>query len=46
MSFDFILKSSEFTKDEKSLFLCGNAQKFYGFQTLPQPQIIKNMLED
>ena len=46
MSFDFILKSSEFTKDEKHLFLCGNAQKFYGFQTLPQPQIIKNMLED
>ena len=45
MSYDFILKSSEFTEDEKAAFLGGNAQAFYGFRDLPELPYIKNMSE-
>lgn len=42
MSYDFVLKSSELTEEEKALFLGENARRFYGFGTLPY---IKNMSE-
>ena len=45
MSYDFILKSSELTEDEKAAFLGGNAQAFYGFRDLPELPYIKNMSE-
>ena len=45
MSYDFIEKSSELTADEKRLFLGENAQRFYGFQHLPDLPYIKNMSE-
>ena len=45
MSYDFILKSSELTEDEKAAFLGGNAQAFYGFRNLPELPYIKNMSE-
>ncbi|MCH5198840.1 MAG: amidohydrolase [Oscillospiraceae bacterium] len=46
MSFDFILKSAEFSEEEKELFLFENAQKFYAFSNLDECGNIKNMLED
>ena len=45
MSYDFVVKSKELTEDEKSLFLGQNAQRFYGFQNLPDLPYIKNMSE-
>ena len=45
MSYDFVLKSSELTEEEKSLFLGENARRFYGFGTLPELPYIKNMSE-
>ena len=45
MSYDFIIKSSELTEEEKSLFLGQNAQRFYGFKNLPELPYIKNMSE-
>ena len=45
MSYDFILKSSLLTDDEKAMFLGGNAERFYGFGPLPDLPYIKNMSE-
>ena len=45
MSYDFILKSNVFSKEEKELFLGKNAQKFYGFRNLIDLPYIKNMSE-
>ena len=45
MSYDFITKSQELTTKEKAMFLGGNAQRFYGFQNLPELPYIKNMSE-
>ena len=45
MSYDFVLKSSELTEEEKALFLGENARRFYGFGTLPELPYIKNMSE-
>ncbi len=45
MSYDFIIKSSELTEEEKSLFLGQNARQFYGFKNLPELPYIKNMSE-
>ena len=45
MSYDFVSKSAELTEEEKSLFLGRNAQRFYGFQHLPDLPYIKNMSE-
>ena len=44
MSFDFIVKSSELTDEEKRLFLFENARHFYGFDNLPKLPVIPNML--
>ena len=44
MSFDFIIKSSELTDEEKRLFLFENARCFYGFDNLPKLPVIPNML--
>ena len=45
MSYDFVSKSSELTEEEKTLFLGGNAMRFYGFSNLPDLPYIKNMSE-
>ncbi len=45
MSYDFVSKSHELTADEKALFLGANAQRFYGFENLPELPYIKNMSE-
>ena len=45
MSYDFVLKSTELTDDEKRLFLGENARRFYGFAALPDLPYIKNMSE-
>lgn len=45
MSYDFITKSSDFTEQEKCLFLGENARKFYGFGSFPEIPYIKNMSE-
>lgn len=45
MSYDFILKSSELTHEEKALFLGRNAERFYSFQHLVELPYIKNMSE-
>lgn len=45
MSYDFILKSSLLTSDEKEMFLYKNAQHFYGFGSLEELPYIKNMSE-
>lgn len=45
MSYDFVLKSSELTDEEKVLFLGENARTFYGFGALPELPYIKNMSE-
>lgn len=45
MSHDFVAKSPELTDAEKSAFLGANAQRFYGFEDLPQLPYIKNMSE-
>lgn len=45
MSYDFVLKSSELTHEEKALFLGRNAERFYSFQHLVELPYIKNMSE-
>ena len=45
MSYDFIEKSTALTADQKHLFLGANAQRFYGFENLPELPYIKNMSE-
>ena len=45
MSFDFVTKSQELTEDEKRLFLCDNAKRFFGFEGLVELPYIKNMSE-
>lgn len=45
MSYDFVIKSNDFTDDEKAAFLGGNAVKLYGFKNLPELPYIKNMSE-
>ena len=45
MSYDFVEKSAELTDENKRLFLGENAQRFYGFENLPELPYIKNMSE-
>ena len=45
MSFDFILKSPDFTEESKELFLGLNAARFYGIDTEIDLPYIKNMSE-
>lgn len=45
MSYDFIVKSNELSREEKALFLGENARAFYGFKDLPVLPYIKNMSE-
>ena len=45
MSKDFIEKSDALTQEEKWLLLGENARKFYGFDTLPVPAKVINMVE-
>ena len=45
MSYDFILKTTEMTQEEKALFLGKNAERFYGFKNLISLPYIKNMSE-
>lgn len=45
MSYDFILKTNDLTDREKRLFLGKNAEKFYGFNNLPDLPYVKNMSE-
>lgn len=45
MSYDFITKSAELTKEDKARFLGKNAERFYGFKNLPELPYIKNMSE-
>lgn len=45
MSYDFVMKSTMLTEEEKRLFLGLNAKKFYGFENLPELPYIKNMSE-
>ncbi len=45
MSYDFILKTNDLTDREKRLFLGENAEKFYGFNNLPDLPYVKNMSE-
>ena len=44
MSYDFVVKSGELTDSEKERFLCGNAKRFYGFDSLVPCPEIPNML--
>ena len=45
MSYDFVLKTTELSEEEKRMFLGENARSFYGFGTLPELPYIKNMSE-
>ena len=45
MSYDFVVKSSELTEEDKRLFLGENARNFYRFTDLPVLPYIKNMTE-
>jgi len=45
MSYDFIIKTTELTEEEKILFLGENARKFYRFNDLIELPYIKNMSE-
>ncbi len=45
MSYDFVTKSEELTDEQKSLFLCDNAKRFFGFRDLVELPYIKNMSE-
>ena len=45
MSYDFIIKSSELSAEQKAAFLGKNARHFYGFGNLPELPYIKNMSE-
>ena len=44
MSFDFILKSTALTEEEKEKFLFANARAFYGFDNLPEVTPVPDML--
>ena len=44
-SYDFVVKSSELTEEDKRLFLGENARNFYRFTDLPVLPYIKNMSE-
>ncbi len=44
MSFDFVIKSSELTEEQKEKFLFENAKNFYGFDNLKPLEEIPNML--
>ena len=44
MSYDFILKSMEISEGNMNKFLFENARDFYGFDKLPELDIIPNML--
>ena len=46
MSFDFIEKTTEISRENKKLFLGENAEKFYCFDNLTTPEKIRNMVED
>ena len=45
MSYDFVTKSPELTDEEKRMFLCDNAKRFFGFGELKELPYIKNMSE-
>ncbi len=45
MSYDFILKSTALSEDDKWAVLGGNARRFYGFKELVSLPYIKNMSE-
>ena len=45
MSYDFLVKSSELSEDEKRQLLGLNAQRLYGFEDLKPLPYIKNMSE-
>lgn len=45
MSYDFIVKSDQFTEEEKYMFLRSNAQNFYKFGNFKPLPYIKNMSE-
>lgn len=45
MSYDFIIKSTELSEQDKALFLGKNAMHFYDFKNLPELPYIKNMSE-
>lgn len=45
MSYDFVLKTTELSDEEKRMFLGESARSFYGFGTLPELPYIKNMSE-
>ncbi len=45
MSYDFVLKSTLLTDEEKAIFLGKNAAKFYGFNNLVELPYVKNMSE-
>lgn len=45
MSLDFIEKTTEISEENKKLILGENAHLFYGFDSLPTPEKIKNMVE-
>ena len=45
MSYDFVLKSTLLTQEEKTLFLGGNARSFYRFDDPVKLPYIKNMSE-
>ena len=45
MSYDFVTKSQELTKEQKRLFLSENAKQFFGFDELVELPYIKNMSE-
>lgn len=45
MSYDFIMKSDEFSETEKQMFLGENARRFYGLGELPVLPYVKNMSE-
>ena len=46
MSLDFIQKTNEISEENKKLILGENARNFYGFADIPNPQNVKNMVED
>ena len=46
MSLDFIEKTTEISEENKKLILGENARSFYGFSDIPDPQKVKNMVED
>ena len=46
MSLDFIEKTTKISEENKKLILGENARRFYGFSDIPDPQKVKNMVED